>query len=77
MDGFRPDVIHIPYRKRILGGLFSANTDFTDHPVATRLSGEYPVVTVRSIFRYLEMLQLQTNTREWRDSVALARPGPA
>jgi hypothetical protein len=77
LDGFRPDVIHIPYSKRILGGLFSANTDFSDHPVATRLSGNYPVVTVRSIFRYLEQHDLETATREWRGRVELPQPGPA
>jgi hypothetical protein len=76
-DGFRPDVIHIPYSKRILGGLFSANTDFTDHPVATRLSGEYPVVTVRSIFRYLEQYRLETTSREWRNGIEQSQPGPA
>ena len=53
-DGYRPDTIHIAYSKRLLGGLFSVNTIFTDHPVGTRLSGEYPVVTVRSILRYLQ-----------------------
>jgi hypothetical protein len=77
MDGFRPDVIHIPYGKRILGGLFSANTDFTDHPVTTRLSGDYPVVTVRSIFRYLEQHDLETATREWHGAAELSQPGPA
>lgn len=51
--GFRPDVLHIPYSQRVLGGLFSANAAFTDHPVGARLGGEYRVVTVRSIFRFL------------------------
>ena len=41
-EGFQPDTIHIAYSKRLLGGLFSANTIFTDHSVGTRLSGEYP-----------------------------------
>lgn len=57
---FRPDHLAIPYRKRILGGLFSANADFSDHPVATRLRGQYPVVTVRSILRYLDQEQAAT-----------------
>lgn len=34
-DGFRDDHIHIRYGQRIVGGMFSANTVFTDHPVAT------------------------------------------
>lgn len=53
-DGFRADRVHIPYSKRVLGGLFSANVAFTDHPVATRLGGDCPVVTVRSIVEYLQ-----------------------
>jgi hypothetical protein len=52
-QGFEPDVLHIPYSQRVLGGLFSANAAFGDHPVAARLGGEYRVVTVRSIFRWL------------------------
>lgn len=52
-EGFRADVLHIPYSQRVLGGLFSANAAFGDHPVGARLGGEYRVVTVRSIFRWL------------------------
>jgi hypothetical protein len=76
-DGHVPDTIHIAYSKRILGGLFSANTDFTDHPVATRLSGDYPVVTVRSILRWLHATGADRRTREWDDGVERAQPGPA
>ena len=76
-DGHVPDTIHIPYSKRILGGLFSANTDFTDHPVATRLSGDYPVVTVRSILRWLQASGAERRTREWIDGEERATPGPA
>jgi hypothetical protein len=75
--GHVPDRIHIPYSKRVLGGLFSANTDFTDHPVATRLSGDYPVVTVRSILRWLQANSLERRTWEWRDGREQAPPGPA
>jgi hypothetical protein len=75
--GHVPDHIHIPYSKRILGGLFSANTDFTDHPVATRLSGDYPVVTVRSILRWLQANGLERRTWEWRDGREQAVPEPA
>jgi hypothetical protein len=52
--GYQPDQIRISYGKRIAGGLFKANAVFTDHPMSTRLSGKYPVTTVRSIFRYLD-----------------------
>jgi hypothetical protein len=59
----------------VLGGLFSANTDFTDHPVATRLSGDYPVVTVRSILRWLHANELDRRTWEWRSGAEQATPG--
>ena len=75
--GHAPDRIRIPYSKRVLGGLFSANTDFTDHPVATRLSGDYPVVTVRSILRWLQANGLERKAWEWRDGRESATPGPA
>ena len=52
-SGHRPTRLHIAYTKRIAGGLFSANAHFTDHPLAARLSGEYEVVTVDSIFDWL------------------------
>lgn len=75
-DGFRPDTIHVPYGKRLLGGLFSANTDFTDHPLRTRLAGDYPVVTVRAILRYLQQAhaarELEWRGGRWREDV-----GPA
>jgi hypothetical protein len=76
-EGFEPDVLHIPYSQRILGGLFSANTDFTDHPVAARLAGEYRVVTVRAILRHLERRGRVVRTWEWRDGREQAVPGPA
>lgn len=66
-DGFDPDIIRVPYGKRVMGGLVTANVSFTDHPIATRLSGRYPVVTVRSIIRYLQRLDAIEQTREWRN----------
>lgn len=76
-DGFVPDTIHVPYTKRVLGGLFTANVDFTDHPVATRLSGDYPVITVRSILRYLDSAGYTERVQEWRGGRLMATPGPA
>jgi hypothetical protein len=75
-DGFRPDVIRIPYTKRIAGGLFSAHVAFTDHPVGTRLKGEYPVVTVRSILRWLNAGAHIAQEREWRFGRETKTPGP-
>lgn len=76
-EGHTPDIIEISYGKRVVGGLFSANAAFTDHPLATRLSGKYPVVTVRSILRYLQALQLISSEREWRGGRELTVVGPA
>lgn len=76
-DGFRPDIVHIAYAKRVLGGLFGVNTIFTDHSVGTRLSGDYPVVTVRSIFRYLEESGHVLRQTEWRNGRLQTVTGPA
>lgn len=75
-QGFTPDVIHIDYSQRILGGLFSANTVFTDHSVGTRLSGDYKVVTVRSIFRHLQRIDAIQQQWEWRDGCIARTLGP-
>jgi len=75
-NGFRADTIHIPYSKRVLGGLFGSNVAFTDHGVGTRLSGDYPVVTVRSILRWLDERGHAETQMEWRGGALQARPGP-
>jgi len=51
---FDADIIHVAWGKRVLAGLARQNVDFTDHSVGTRLAGDYPVVTVRSIFRHAD-----------------------
>ncbi|WP_407352483.1 DUF2145 domain-containing protein [Luteimonas sp. R10] len=76
-EEFRPDHIRIAYAKRVLGGLFSANAAFTDHPAGTRLSGRYPVVTVRSILDWLERRGHAVEQREWRGGQLQPSPGPA
>ncbi len=50
---YQADTIYIPYSMRIMGGLTRANAVFTDHSLGTRLSGQYPVSTVHSVFRHL------------------------
>ncbi|MBE5316778.1 MAG: DUF2145 domain-containing protein [Xanthomonadales bacterium] len=76
-SGFTPDEVRIAYSKRVAGGLLADNLVFTDHPVATRLSGRYPVVTVRAILRFLESRDLVTAEREWRGGIESVRMGPA
>lgn len=75
-DGFVPDRIQISYGKRIVGGLFGANIAFTDHPVSTRLSGDYPVATVRAILQWLERSGHAQEQREWRYGKVQAKVGP-
>lgn len=58
MQFHQPDVIHIDRLTRIAGGLFKANLTFSDHPLASRIKGEYAVVTVRSVLRFLQRANL-------------------
>ena len=74
--GFRPDTLRIAYSTRVLGGLFGSNVAFTDHGVGTRLSGQYPVVTVRSILRWIDERELDDAQMEWRGGRLISRPGP-
>jgi len=74
--GFEPDVVRIAYTRRVAGGLFGSNVDFTDHPVATRLSGRYPVVTVRAILAWLDAGGFVQAQMEWRGGMLQTRPGP-
>jgi hypothetical protein len=75
-SGFEPGRIRIPYTKRVMGGLFAGNLVFTDHPIATRLGGDYPVVTVRSILEWLQQSGIGVQEREWRHGRAMTTPGP-
>jgi hypothetical protein len=76
-DGFVPDTLAIAYSRRVLGGLFSANADFGEHALATRVGGDYPVVTVRAILRHLEGRGEIAATRERRAGRESTSPGPA
>ena len=53
MQSYQPETLRIDRLTRIGGGLFKANLTFTDHPLADRLKGEYQIVTVRSVIRFL------------------------
>lgn len=53
MQQYQPDVMAIDRLTRLGSGLFKANLTFTDHPLADRLKGEYHIVTVRSVMRFL------------------------
>lgn len=49
----QPDVINVDLGSRIGAGLFKANITFTDHPFADRVKGEYQIVSVRALVRWL------------------------
>lgn len=50
---YQPSVLHIGLGKRVGARLFVANATTTDHPASERISGNYSVVTVESVFDFL------------------------
>ena len=58
--------MRIPYTKRVVGGLFSKTAVFGDHSLGARVSGKYPVVTVRSIMRFVETAGMQKTRKVLR-----------
>ena len=57
---YQPSVLHIGLGKRVGARLFVANATTTDHPAGERISGNYSVVTVESVFDFLhQRSQLQ------------------
>jgi len=57
---YQPSVLHIGLGKRVGARLFIANATTTDHPAGERISGNYSVVTVESVFDFLhQRSQLQ------------------
>jgi len=51
--GYTPSRIHIGIGKRLGARFFVKNVAVTDHPARERISGNYSVVTVESIFDFL------------------------
>ncbi|MBD8526655.1 DUF2145 domain-containing protein [Pseudomarimonas arenosa] len=72
---YHPDVIHVPYSKRLLGGLFASNVEFTEHSVKDRLGGRYQTTTVRSIVQFLQSQGQVQAQSEWQGGSWVARPG--
>ncbi len=50
---FQPSRLHIGIGKRLGARFFADNVAVTDHPASERLSGNYSVVTVESVFDFL------------------------
>ena len=55
---YKPSVLHIGVGKRLGARFFSANAATTDHPASERISGDYSVVTVESIFDFLQQQKM-------------------
>lgn len=51
--GYSPTRMHIGIGKRLGARFFAENVAVTDHPASERISGNYSVVTVESIFDFL------------------------
>lgn len=51
---YQPSSLHIGVGKRLGARFFSANAATTDHPASERISGDYSVVTVESVFDFLQ-----------------------
>lgn len=56
-NGYLPSVLHISLGKRVGARVAVANATTTDHPLAERVSGNYSVVTVESVFDFLRVRQ--------------------
>ena len=51
--GYTPSRMHIGIGKRLGARFFADNVAVTDHPASERISGNYSVVTVESVFDFL------------------------
>jgi hypothetical protein len=52
---YTPSTLHIGVAKRLGARFFVPNAAVTDHPASERISGNYSVVTVESIFDFLQL----------------------
>lgn len=55
---FQPSTLHIGLGKRVGARFFAANAATTDHPASERISGNYSVVTVESVFAFMQQHQV-------------------
>ena len=77
---FQPDYVTISGGKRIGASLFRRNVRFDDHTEQTQQSARYPLVTVRSVARYLRQTGVAKIVKEIQleaaDMELLARKRP-
>ncbi len=69
--GYQPDRVRLSALERLGAALTRANISFTDHPLSERLNGEYSVVTVSSVLRYLDKIDAPTARHELHASAGM------
>ena len=62
-QGYIPSEVQVSALQRLGARLFSANVQFDDHPFSDRIAGQYQVVTVESVVRFLIRLDPHTTQR--------------
>ncbi len=62
--GFRGSKARVGFFEQLLGGLFSANVSFADHPFDASNFGWFEFVSVRSVKDYLVRLNLTTSVED-------------
>lgn len=53
-NGYQPSRLHLDLRERLGARLFVRHVAVTDHPAGERIGGDYSVVTVESVFDFLQ-----------------------
>ncbi|WP_169749477.1 DUF2145 domain-containing protein [Xanthomonas pisi] len=72
---YHPSKLHLDLSQRIGARFVAANAAVTDHPVGERVSGNYSVVTVESVFDFLH--QRDAVAKELSVARVAAAPGEA
>lgn len=65
-QGYLPSEVALSALQRLGARLFSANIQFDDHPFVDRIAGQYRVVTVESVVRFLTRLDPRTTQQVLR-----------
>ena len=63
---FNPDYVTISGGKRLGASLFKKNIHFDDHSEQAQQSEQYPLVTVKSVMRYLKLIGAAQTVKEIR-----------
>ncbi|CAE6708228.1 hypothetical protein XA1311A_06070 [Xanthomonas arboricola] len=75
-NGYQPTRLHLDLSKRIGARFFVANAAVTDHPASERISGNYSVITVESVFDFLQQQQMLQQDQSIPHSVATHGASP-